>query len=339
MKKNFLITILILIVFSMVLLVGCSSKEPAVKKSVLDGYPDRPINVLVGYGAGGGSDTHARTVIKALNDNGIVDQSFTVENLPGASGVHAFSKMQNEPDDIYQIFCVPEMGIPLVNGALDASYDDFQRIAQVGSGTHAMFVKADSPFETVEQVLDAIEKDPQSVSIPVPGALDSVEPYRWYTIFEEIGSDTIELGSLNIIPTDGNADVITNIIGGHMDVALVSASANLADQVEAGNARVLAVLSPERLDAFPDAPTLLERGINIVHNKARGFWIGKDVPEEIVQYWEDALKELMETPEYKEYLDKNMIQSIYKNSEEYTQYSKEEGERFGNFMKRVQESR
>ncbi len=115
-----------------------------------------------------------------------MDQTFQVENLPGASGVQAFTKMFKEKDNKYQLLNVPEMGIPLMNGALDATYDDFQPVAQVGTSTLVIAVKADSRFKTIEQLLEEIQNDPQSVSIAVPGALDSAEPYRWYTIFEEL---------------------------------------------------------------------------------------------------------------------------------------------------------
>ncbi|GAB7053257.1 hypothetical protein JCM16163A_00020 [Paenibacillus sp. YK5] len=271
-----------------------------------------------------------------------MDQTFQVENLPGASGVQAFTKMFKEKDNKYQLLNVPEMGIPLMNGALDATYDDFQPVAQVGTSTLVIAVKADSRFKTIEQLLEEIQNDPQSVSIAVPGALDSAEPYRWYTIFEELakksGKKPLEIGSLNIVPTDGSAAVVTNVLGGHLDVALVDPNV-FVDHVKTGNARVLAVLSPERLPQFPEAPTLVEKGINIVHSKARGFWIGKDVPKEIVQYWEDKLREVTKTPEYKEYADKNLMQITFLNSEEYTKFLKEEGPRFKAYIQKVQANR
>ncbi|MEL7568367.1 MAG: tripartite tricarboxylate transporter substrate binding protein [Eubacteriaceae bacterium] len=341
MKKSYLMYFGVLIFSLLLLSVGCSSDKPATKseKFSLEGYPDKTINMLVGYAAGGGSDINARTLIKALSNNGIINQSMQVENLPGASGVHAFNKLYKESGNIYQLLIVPEMGIPLVNGSLDLFYDDFQPIAQVATGTTAIFVSSGSKYQTIEQVLEAIKNNPQSISIAVPGALDSIEPFYWYSILEKISWKSAELGSLNIIPTDGESAVITNVIGGHTDVALLNASSNLADQAESGNARVLALLSPERLAEFPDVPTLKEKGIDIVHSKARGLWMGKDVPREMIEFWEEKLQEVMKTPEWEDYLKQNMLQPTYLKSEEYTNYLQQEGTGFKEYILKIKESR
>ncbi|MBD1381784.1 Bug family tripartite tricarboxylate transporter substrate binding protein [Metabacillus arenae] len=335
-----IVKVLIVMISLLLLVAACSSSQDTgtTKEEAALDYPKEDINILVGYAPGGGTDTMARVMIQALNNNGIVDQTFQVENLPGASGVNAFIKMQKESDDDHQIMIVPEMGIPLVNGSFDAGYDDFIPVAQASTGTVAMVVGKNSPYETAEEVIEAIEKDPASVSISIPGALDSAEPYRWYTIFEEIGSD-IELGDLNTIPTGGLSEVITSIVGEHTDVALLSASKGIVDQAEVGNMKVLAVLSPERLEQFPDTPTLVELGINIVHDKARGIWMGKDVPEEVVQYWEDVMSKIETTPEWQEYLEQEMLQATFKDSEAYLDFLKTEGESFGAYIKRIEENR
>lgn len=312
--------------------------ETSEESTELDGYPDQSLTVLVGYEPGGGSDTNARAMISALTETGIIEQSMQVENLPGSSGVHAFTKLYQEPDNKYQLLDVPEMGIPLINGSMDADYDDFQPVAQVASGTLVVLVGADSPYETVEQLLADMESDPRSITIATSGALDSSEPYRWYTIFDELQSETVDLGELNFVPQDGTAGSITSVVGGHTDVSLVNPGL-IVDHVEAGEAKVLAVLSPERLDAFPDAPTLVETGIDIVHNRARGWWMGVEVSQEVVQFWEDTLREATQTEQWTEYLTANFFELDFRGAKEYTEFLKEEGERFGSYLQMVQEAR
>src|SRR5690606_28130776 len=100
-----------------------------------------------GYKPGGGTDTNAREMIRTLNENKIIDQNFQVLNLPGASGVNGYTKMLQEPDNIYQLMDISDIGIPLYNGALEnVTLADFKPIAQVANGTLALMVGKDSPY-------------------------------------------------------------------------------------------------------------------------------------------------------------------------------------------------
>src|SRR5699024_9524506 len=149
-----------------------------------------------------------------------------------------------------------------------------------------------------------LDKDPRSLSIAVSGAIDGTEASRWYSIYNEIQGGNADAYDLNFVPQDGAST--PSVIGGHTDVALENPAVAM-DHLKTGDIEVIAVLSQDRLESFPDVPTLVEEGIDIVHSRARGWWIGKDVPEEIVEYWEDKLKQATETDDWKQYTEDNVF--------------------------------
>lgn len=355
MKKirKFIIGLLVSLVL---VATGCSSSESSTKppesnvstqnesntsaesNGIPENYPDETITVIVGYNPGGGTDTNAREMIRTLNENNIVDQNFQVLNLPGPSGVNGYIKMLQEPDNIYQLMDVSDIGIPLYNGALDATLDDFKPIAQVANGTLVLMVGKDSPYNEVEEIFEVLKEDPGKLMISVSGALDSSEPYSWYNIYERLVGEGAQLESLNFIPFDGTAESVTAVLGGHVDAALVNPG-NAIDHVKAGNAKVLVALSDKRLSLFPDVPTLKEKGIDFSYNRTRSWWIGGKVPDEIVKFWEAKLKEATETDTWKEYAERTMQEIDFMGTEEYLEFLRVEGPIFGDYIKMVQSLR
>lgn len=298
----------------------------------MDTYPDKTLTMLVGYGPGGGNDTMAREMIKNLNQNDIVNQKILVENLPGASGVNAFIKTYKESKNNYQLLVVVDMGLPLANGAMDVEISEFKPIAQVESGTLVLMVSNDSPYDTVEEFLADLKEDPSQFIIGSAGSMTSSEPYRWYTIIEAINDGVaVSVDELNIVPQDGTASSIPGVLGGHLDVILTNPG-SAVDHVSSGNAKVLAVLSEERLEAFPDAPTLKEVGLDIVHRRARGFWMGGEVSDEIVTYWEEKFKEASQTAYWQEYTEKGMSSNEFLDTEKYLDFLEKENKKFKEYI-------
>lgn len=333
LKKVIRLSLFVMITLTMSLAACSQSEKTGGKSEPLDDYPSKPITVLVGFSPGGGSDVNARTLTKAMTDNNIVDQSFQIKNLPGGGGANAYTQMINDPDNIYQIMEVPEIAYPIVNGSMKADYSDFQFVGQSATQTMAIIVKKDSKIQSVEDLVKVLREDPSSLSIAISGALDGGEAHRWYTIYKEVhGDKEVSVNDLSFVPQEG--DSVTSVVGGHTDIALENPALAL-DFVETDEVKVLAVLSKERLDIFPEAPTLVEKDLEIIHSRARSWWMGKDVPQEIVKYWQDRMKEATETEDWQNYVEKNAFESTFLEAEEYGKFLSESGKDFKEYIKLI----
>jgi putative tricarboxylic transport membrane protein len=329
-----------LVLFGLLFLVACSSsessgtteeepkKEADSEGQLPEGYPDQTIEVLVGYGAGGGTDLSARNMIEALNSSGIVDQSFVVENITGAGGAIAMKELASSGDE-YTLEAIPEYGSGLWNNtAGDLGLSDFTPIAQVATDYQIIAVREDSPYETIEELLDAMKEDSQSVTIPIASSLDGGEPWRWYQVADGYGIE----GELNLVSLEGGNAALTALLGGDGDAIFVVPQL-AADHIEKGNIRGLAVMTDERTDQFPDIPTLKEKGVDVTYYRTRGFWMSGNVSEEVANYWENAFKEMMETETWEKYIENSGLLPIFKGREEYTNVIAEDGAAYKEYFK------
>src|SRR5699024_10366576 len=130
---------------------------------------------------------------------------------------------------------------------------------------------------------------PEGISWATTGPTSS-DYFQINKIAIELGFDGDE--DFDVVPLDGEPEILTNILGGRFDVALVSPT-NANEYSE--ELRALAVLSEERMDSLPDIPTLVESGVDVIGTRSRGLWIGNGVSQEVVKFWEKAMKEMIET--------------------------------------------
>lgn len=334
-KKNLLLVALLLI--GMLVIAACGSNNSENNNGNADGglpegYPDQTLDMLVGYGAGGGSDLLARTAVQALTEGGIVEQDFVVENITGAGGGLALQELADRKGDPYSLIAVPEYGSPLWNGnAGGAGIEDFTPIAQVAADFMMILVRDDSPYETIEDLLEAMKEDAGDVVITMASSLDGGEPWRWIQIAEEYGIE----GQLGLVSTDGGATSIRDLLGGHSDAAMGYMGV-AGEHIESGDLRPLAILTKERVDAFPDTPTLVEIGVDVEYIRARGFWLAGDVSDEVIAYWENAFDEMMDTDVWAEYLENNGLLEDFRGRDEYKNYVEGDGAAYQEYFDSLQ---
>ncbi|WP_160112394.1 tripartite tricarboxylate transporter substrate binding protein [Salicibibacter kimchii] len=298
--------------------------------SISEDYPDRTVEVLVGYGAGGGTDLSARNMVEALNQEGIVDQSFFVENMPGAGGALALREL-NDSDE-YTIEAVPEFAEGLWNETADLDLEDFNPIAQVAQDYHIIAVPENSPYDTIEDLLDAIKADPETITISLGTNIVGMEAWGWQKTFDAYGIEDRP----NMVPQDGSNEALTNVLAGDADATFVVPQ--LAEShIDEGNIKALAVMTDERTEQFPDIPTLKEVGIDVTYYRPRGFWLNGDVNEEYVDYWEKVLKEMVKSETWQDYVEEAGLLPEFKDREDYKELIREDGEAYRDFYEQVQE--
>lgn len=289
-----------------------------------ENYPNKPIDALVGYAPGGGQDLAMRTTGQILNDEGIMEQSFVVENKPGAGGRIALQEIAKAKDDPYKLIVVPEYGAGW-DPRVDLPFSDFKPIASLSTTEIFVIVQEDSPYETVEDLVNALKTE-QGLTISTLGPVDGGEAFKWDLIRQEAGIE-----KLNYVPMEGATESFTAVLSGKVDTTFAVLPV-IKDYIETGEVRVLAVLSEERSEALPDVPTLKEAGIDVTFERYTGIWTGGEVSDAVVNYWAENLKEMTETDAWKEFLQSRGLTPFYKGPEEYTKLIETDGTKFKEYV-------
>lgn len=244
-------------------------------------YPDAPVTVIVPYDAGGGTDLVARALVDSVK--GEFPKGIAVENRSGGGGAVGMSYGQNSKTDgnIITMVTVELVTLPHTGTGGDISYEKFAPICMVNSAYSAITVKADSPYNSLEDLIADAETRSLQVGNSGVGAI-------WH--LAAAGLEQAAGVEFTHVPFEGAAPAITSLLGGHIDAVSVS-YAEVSSQVAAGELKVLAILAPERLEVIPDIPTAKELGYDISIGTWRGLAVPKDTPEEIVGWLETTFTE------------------------------------------------
>jgi putative tricarboxylic transport membrane protein len=258
------------------------------------------MRMMVPNSPGGGYDLTARTAVKIMEDDDITGR-VEVFNVIGAGGTVAMARLMNERGngDLMMTMGLGVVGATYTNGShIKAS--DATAIAKLIEDPGAIFVPADSPFKTVQDFVAAWKRDPSKVTIgggSSPGGPDHLFPME---VAKAVGVDP---KGVNFITYDGGGDLLTALLGKKITVG-TSSPGELIDQIEAGQLRVLAVSSDQRVPGV-DAPTLKESGIDLTFANWRGVLAPPGIPDESKKAMVKVLEDLHGTEQWKEALVKN----------------------------------
>lgn len=273
-----------------------------------DSYPDKDITFIVPFGAGGGSDVLSRTIIKVVQDLDLVPTNILVENRPGASGAIGYKRIADQHGDPYTLgtVSVSFFTTPLL-GASPVNYEDFTPIAAIAMSPYLLVVRADSDIKSMDDLLAHERLSTSTVGVVSDAALLSQK------LQEETGT------TVDAVPFDGEGDAMAALLGKHIDF-MFGNPGEVLPQVEAGTLKAIAVSTDERIQSLPEVPTLKEQGLNIVHTQLRGIVMPADVPEEAVKYWENVLKKVAHSDEWKEqYLNRFKDEPYFMGADEFSE--------------------
>jgi tripartite-type tricarboxylate transporter receptor subunit TctC len=260
-----------------------------------DVYPSQPIEVVVPYAAGGGTDTLARLIQRAVEQDHLLPQPMVIINRPGGSGTIGSRGVKNSRPDGYRILCLDEgMMTAKISGMVPFGAEAFQAIAQSTRNTTVITVRADSAFTDVATLLTAAAKDPGALRFGVPlGA----PPH-----FSARELERSHVGAaFNFIQAAGGQKRYSLILGGHIDVTIFSLAEILAyraapDAAPDHQLRPLAVLLPERHPSLLETPTALESGYAVTAGNALYWWAPKGVPPDRIATLAKAIGSAMAAP-------------------------------------------
>ena len=283
MKKT-LCTLLALCVF------GIASMAQAAS------YPSKPINLICPFGAGSTTDLASRSLANAAKD--FLPQPIVVINRPGASGVLAAASVAKAKPDGYtmlmgRVSC--NGSVPALNKTTPYKIDDFTFVGVTEITPFVICVLADSPYKTMQDLIDDIKKYPGRLSFGTSGAL---------SMLDIVGMMMLDAAGLPMkaavsVPYKGDGEAKTSLLGGHTQF-LPNNLSPMMDVIRSGQVRALCVTTAERLENLPDVPTAREAGFPQLEHAVgwSGFFGPKNMDPATVKVLADMLQGLKNSPEW-----------------------------------------
>ncbi len=254
-----------------------------------ENYPERPIMLMVSYGAGGATDFQARIVTMTAGNEDALGMPIAIINKPGAGGRVGWNWLATQADkDGYTLgaYNIPHFIAQSIEGGVDYSRDSFEPIANWGADPAVLVVGKDSEFNTLQDVIDYAKANPGKLT--TSGAGLYVGHHIAALQMEKAGEM-----KLAYIPTKGGgAAAMKAVIAGDVMAGIN----NLSDAYrarEAGNVKILAIADLERNEFLPDVPTMKESGLDVDNSSVnfRGIMVPKGIPQPII----DKLAEVVPT--------------------------------------------
>lgn len=290
------------------------------------------IHFLIPGGAGGGWDGTARGTGEALTNAGIVANA-TYENMSGGGGGKAIGYLIENAESNHGTLMVNSTPIVIrsLTGRFPQSFRDLTMIAGTIGDYAAFVVGKDSPINSFEDLVSAFDSDPASVAIgggSVPGGMDHLVAAL---AMEAAGKDPTKV---KYIPYDAGGKAMAGLLSGEIS-ALSTGFSEAVEMANAGEVKIIGVTSDQRVDAYADAPTLKEQGIDAEFVNWRGFFAAPGIPAEARDSYIAALGKMYDTPEWEEVRARNGWVNIYNPGEEFTAFLEQQEQVISTLMKKL----
>jgi tripartite-type tricarboxylate transporter receptor subunit TctC len=266
-------------------------------------YPSQAIRVIVPFGAGDAIDGTARVIADRLKEE--LEVPVIVQNVPGAGGSRGALSAAQAPADGYTLLMGSTGALtagPLIRNA-GYKTDDFVAVAQLVEVPIGLAVRADSPYQSIEDVIEAAKSDRGSVTYatPAPGSTQHINMERFA---KEQGIELTHIGG------QGGKGAVTKALTGEVDFVFVGAS-NYTSLADGGKLRVLGVAAPERVPYLPDVPTFGEQGYDLDAAVWFGIVARKNTPQPVIDQLGEAVAQVAREPETKTLYDKFHLTDAY----------------------------
>lgn len=287
------------------------------------GFPEKAVEIIAPANPGGGWDLTSRSTAKVLAEEKLVTQPMSVTNMPGGSGAVAISHVvtRRKGDGHLLIAASPALTFTLALKRVPYTYEDVTPVAAIATDYGAIVVRKDSPFKTLKELLEAYRKNPADVSVAggsAPGGQDHV---KFAKVIKAAGMDPTKV---KYVPHQGGGEALASLLGGHTVAASPDIS-EIVGQVEAGEVRVLAVLSEKRLGgSLKDIPTAIEQGVNATYVLWRGFYAAPGIPKEAADFWVTTLGKMVKTEAWRKTLQANKWFDYFVGGPEYARFLNED---------------
>ena len=273
-------------------------------------YPTKPIEVIVGYPPGGGTDMIARAVSDVAPK--YVGQPLVVVNKAGATGTIAAQSVAAAKPDGYMLLVAggsETISVPHFKKLPYDTLNDFVPVIRLMIERVGFYVKTDSPWKTMKEFMADAKQNPDKFTYATSG-IGGLHHATVLVLEKRTGV------VLRHVPHKGGAETLAAVAGGHVNVAMASCNEAYA-LVQGGRIRPLANASLVRSPVEPNTPTLRELGYDVYIENQKGFVFPKNTPKPIVQKLHDRLRKVFDDPQFKSSADKLQVELAYLNGEDF----------------------
>jgi putative tricarboxylic transport membrane protein len=269
---------------------------------------------------GGGWDFTCRQIGKIMFDIGAVEQPIQVTNMAGAGGGLAYNHVVAERNDDADLIVAASSATSTrlaQNAYAGMTADQVRFVGAIGADPGVIVVAKDSPFKSLADIINAIKENPGSVTFAGGSATGGFDHMKPLMLLRRAGFTDIR--KVKYISLDGGADAITQTIGGFTQ-AMTGDMSEVVGFLKAGEIRVLAVLTDERVPGFESIPTAKEQGFDVVAVNWRGLYIPRGVSDETFDMWAGRLQKVADSAEWKQAMAANGLAPFTKVGGDFQSY-------------------
>lgn len=290
-----------------------------------DRYPSRPIQVIVPFPPGGAVDGVMRVIQPRLAD--ALGQSVVIENRPGASGSIGASMVSKAPADGYTILAVFDSHAvnPLFYTAAEAADKNLVPIGLVASAPLIFVTSANSPFNSIADVVRAAKASPDSLTYASSGAGSSSH------LTAELFKQTAGL-KIRHVPYKGGGPAVMDVMAGRIDI-LFGISSSILPHVKAGKLKALAYTSRERVESLSALPRMVEFYPQFIATSWVGLLAPKGTPPAVLERLNRELNSAVQSKEARQYFDSQSMQLGGGSAGSFAQMIRDDAKRLGDLIK------
>jgi putative tricarboxylic transport membrane protein len=262
-------------------------------------YPSEDMEWTIAFGPGGGNDIMARTMVDIIEQYELYPENIRLENREGGSGATGWGYLFNQRGSGYGISTTSGSYITTpLQADTGWTYEDFTPVGKFANDDALFVVPGDSDIQSWEDWV-SFAKAEETVVVGGIGTVN-VDFILHELLAEAAGYE------IDYVPFNEEGQLQTALFSGSLD-GMVSNTGSILGQIEAQEVRPLLFTGAERLPALPDIPTGEEKGIADLPSMPRGMILPPEAPEEAQQWWIETMKEVVETPEWQEYIESNYL--------------------------------
>ena len=280
---------------------GAPATAAGTAKAASD-YPTKPVDVMAPANPGGGFDLTARLFAKAMTDEKLVTQNVTVSNKPGAGGTVGMAELiKNNAGDPHKLIVVGRVTVgSQITGKTEAKVSQLTPIARLMAETEVIVAPANSPFNSIKDVMDALKRDAKAVKI-AGGSAGGIDHELAALLVKEAGKDVKDLA---YVPFAGGGEAAAAIIGGQVQLG-ISGYSEFKGQIEGKQMKAIAISADTKLTGV-SIPTLKEGGVNLSLTNWRLLAAPPGVSEADVAKLKDIAKKVHQSKTWQDAVKSNV---------------------------------
>jgi len=292
-------------------------------------FPSKPITLVVNFAPGTSTDVISRMLAEEVSKE--LKQPVVCVNKAGGGGSIGVAEMLRSDADGYTIGCINMPSLSILPQMQSVTYNplkDVAHICAIMAYEYAIYVKAESPYKTFEDLLKAAKANPGKVTVGHPGVGTTS-----HIIMERIGKENGI--AFKHVPYKGDGELMPAIMGGHVEIGVGSPAA-VGPQVKAGTLRLLLITSQQRWSGFPEVPTMQEKGYKFYQSSFLSLGAPAGTSETVRRKLEEAFKKVLENPTIKAEAESKLSTRLgYMSGSDYAKLIKEEYDFYGHFLKEL----